>query len=581
MASVVYDNKAIIPAPLVSINKIYRTSNDATKHGVLYEISLTGTLLPFRGSPSGNYTLGDPSDAFWILSGQPPDEAFAPVDDAFSNLERKQAAIRWLFREDGKVLEWFGGPNPPVKCRPKVKSISFPEGQWADRSQYRIELEAESLTGIVDEDVFDASGLQSVSEEWQFNEIPGQVGKVYEISHTISAQGVLTFDEITGANIQALLNAKNWVDARVNGTPDVSFVVFATNFTNWVNGKYIKNTTISEKDGSYAISEVWTIRESGPGENAAVYQEDSFTITENEENESIEVSYTGTIFGLQEQESTGGSSATTNAKNAIPTNSEAKVATESSLGTLLGTFVIPVSPTQKNITINEKDSIVTFSFNWSAGEEADFTDSNEATLSFSSSDGIYTLSLNVDIEGKGETKTERINNARINIPTDIDAKTLAISLIGSQIPNGVTFAGDHISKSNALNNTKGTSRTSWTWTDKDANNVDISITIDFPKIISAKLSIPGRLAGPIIQRINTSTAKQITVNYSSEGHGSTKPDSDTIADIMDDAGGVPFGFSISPWLPGSYILENDNESWNPTIGKYSRTRVHTVTEDGL
>lgn len=581
MASVVYDGKAIIPAPLVNINKVYRAANDGTRHGVLYEISLGGTLLPFRGSPSGNYTLGDPTNAFWTSSGQPPDEVFSPVDDAFSNLERKQEALRWLFREDGKILEWYGGANPPVKCRPKVKSISFPEGQWADRSQYRIELEAEYLTGIVDEDIFDASGLQSVSEEWQFNEIVGQTGKVYEISHTVSAQGQLTFNEVTGDEVQALLNAKNWVDIRVDGTPDSAFVSFATGFTNWVNGRYIKSTIISEKDGSYAITELWTIREAGPGENAATYQEDSFTITQISENNAVEVSYNGTIFGLHEQEKTGGSSAASNAKDAIPTNAEAKTLTEISLGTLLEDFVIPSSPTQKNIVINEKDAIVTFSFNWSASEDADFTDSNEATLSFSSTEGIYTLVFNVEIKGKGDTNAERVDNARSNIPTDTAARASAVALIGSQIPVGITFAGGHINKSNAINDTKGTSRTSWTWTDKDANNVNLSVSINFPQIIAAKLSIPGRMAGPIIQRINTATAKQITVNYNSEGHGSTKPDSDTIADTMDDAGSIPFGPLISPWLPGSYILESDNEAWNPTTGKYSRVRTHTVTEAGL
>ena len=97
--------------------------------------------------------------------------------------------------------------------------------------------------------------------------------------------------------------------------------------------------------------------------------------------------------------------------------------------------------------------------------------------------------------------------------------------------------------------------------------------------ISAKLNIPGRIAGPIIQRINTATAQQIVVNYRSEGHDS-KPNTDTIADIMDDAGGVPYGPLISPWSPGSYILENDREVWNPMTGKYTRVRVHTVTESG-
>lgn len=580
MASVVYDNKAIIPSPLVTINKVYRTSNDGDRNGVVYNISLGGTLLPFRGSPSGNYTLGDPSTAFWTLGGFPPDEIFAGGDVPFAQLERKQEAIRWLFREDGKLLEWFGGANPPVKCRPKVKSITFPEGQWNDRSEYRIELQAEYLTGIIDEDIFDGSGLQTVSEEWQFDEVPGHKGKVFQISHVVSAQGEITFNEITGDEIKGYVNAKTWVDIRIDGIPDSAFVSFATGFTDWVNGSYSKSTNIAEADGSYAVTETWTIREAGPSEIAATYIEKSFTVTQATENDSFDVSYSATIFGLQEQEHTGGSSAIANAKSAIPTNVEAKIEAETALDTLLESNTIPTSPTQKNITINEKDAVVTFTFNWSASEDVDFTQGNEATLAFNSSDGVYTLSLTVDIEGNGDTKTERINNARNNIPSDIDAKTLAVALIGSQIPGGVSFAGSHISKSSALSETRGTARATWNWTDKDANNVNISVDIAFPQIISAKLSIPGRIAGPIIQRINTVTAQQITINYSSEGHGSTKPDSDTIADTMDDAGGVPFGPFINIFLPGSYILESDREVWNPTAGTYTRTRTHTVTESG-
>ena len=178
MASVVYDNKAIIPAPLVTITKAYRSSGDGDKHGINYEISLVGTLLPFKGSPSGNYPLGDPSDAFWTLGGYPPDETYVGGDTPFVRLERKQEALRWLFRQDGKILEWYGGAGSPVKCRPRILSINFPEGQWVNRCEYRIDLEAEYLTGIVDEDVFDGSGIQDVSEEWQFNEVPGHNGKI-------------------------------------------------------------------------------------------------------------------------------------------------------------------------------------------------------------------------------------------------------------------------------------------------------------------------------------------------------------------------------------------------------------------
>ncbi|RLC89057.1 MAG: hypothetical protein DRJ03_00405 [Chloroflexi bacterium] len=580
MASVVYDNKAIIPAPLVSVSKVYRTAGDGGKHGVGYEISLAGTILPFRGSPSGSYPLGDPSDAFWTLGDYPPDETYTGGDVPFVRLERKQEALRWLFREDGKVLEWYGGAGSPVKCRPKVRSIVFPEGQWADRCDYRVELEAEYLTGIIDEDIFDASGLQDVSEEWQFSEVAGHDGKVYEIHHIVSAKGLLTFDEVTGTETQAWDNAKGWCDSRIAGVPDSSFVTYATSFADWVNGSYTKGMNVSERDGSYAVTETWVIREAGPGEVSATYSEKSFTVIHRSEDETVDVTYNGTIYGLQDQSRTGSSSAIANAKAEIPTNVEAKAATETALGTLLEGYVIPVSPTQKNITINEKDAVVTFGFNWSASEDADYVQGNEATLTYNAADGVYTLVLNVDIEGKGDTKTERLNNARSNIPSDVDARALAQTLIGSQKPAGVTFVGTHVAKTSALNETRGSSRTSWTWTDKDENNVDITVDIAYPQIMAAKLFIPGRIAGPIIQRINTATAQQVSVSYRSEGHGSTKPDTDTVADTMDDAGGVPYGPMISPWYPGSYILESDHEVWNPTTGKYSRTRVHTVTESG-
>lgn len=581
MASVIYNEKRIVPAPLVTITKTYQAAGDGTKHGTVYDISLVGTLLPFRGSPSGNYS-GGPSNAFWTsLSSYPPDESYIGGNILFVQLERKQEALLWLFREDGKLLEWQGVPETPIKCRPKIISINFPEGQWADRCEYHIELKAEYLMGATSDDVFEASGIQDVSEEWQFNEVLGHDGKVYEINHMVSAKGALTFGEADDVEIQAWLNAKSWCNTRIVGVPDNNFVTYATGFENWVNGSYTKSTNIAERDGSYAVTETWIIREAELGETAATYIEKSFTVIHRTEDDAVDVNYNGTIYGLQNQERTGGPSAVNNAKAAVPTNLEAKEATETALGTLLEDYTIPASPTQKNIIVNEKDAIVTFGFDWSAGEDADYIQSNEATLSYNSGDGVYTLVLNVDIEGKGDTKTERLNNARSNIPSDTDALALALVLIGSQKPDGVTFTGAHTVKSSALNETRGTSRTSWTWTDKDENNVDMTVDIAYPQIIAARISIPGRIAGPIIQRINTATAKQITVNYRSEGHGSTKPDTDTIADTMDDAGGVPYGPMVSPWYPGSYILDNDRETWSPLTGKYSRVRVHTIMEDGL
>lgn len=574
MASVLYDSKAIIPAPLISINKEYRRVGDGDKFGTFYNIVLAGTLLPFRGSPSGTYPTGDPETSFWTLGGYPPDEAYSGGDTPFVQLQRKQEALRWLFKEDGKILEWYGGPAQPVKCRPVVKNIAFETGQWADRVNYSIELEAETLTGISDEDVVGISGLQNISEDWQISEQPGQIGQVYEVSHIVSAKGLLTFDIITGVAIDAWVNAKAWCDTKILGVPDSDFVQYATNFVEWVNGGYTKNTTVSERDGSYAVTETWIIKTAGPGVNAATYFEKTFNLNELAENDTLEVSYNGTVFGLQEGERTGGSLAIANAKNAVPSDSTARSEAQSALSSFLGAYALPASPSQKNISVNNQNGTVNFTFSWKVGEETDYTQTNEATISYDTTDGVYKLSLLVDIEGKGSTKEERATNARNNIPTDIAAFNLAVSIVGSQKPAGVTFTNDFVSKTSVINETKGTARISWAWSDTDENNEEISVEIDYPQIVSAKIMIPGRTAGPIIQRMNTKTAQQITVNYASSGH-SSKPDSDTIAETMDTAGGIP---DISPWLPGSYILESDRETWNVTTGKYSRSRVHTVTE---
>jgi hypothetical protein len=109
------------------MNKSYDTDGDGTKRGSAYRITLTGTFVPFRGSPSGSYTSLD--QAFWTLSGDPPDETYAGGNEDFNHILRKQEALRWLFSEDGGILEWQpSGGQPPVKCYPRVLSISFPEG---------------------------------------------------------------------------------------------------------------------------------------------------------------------------------------------------------------------------------------------------------------------------------------------------------------------------------------------------------------------------------------------------------------------------------------------------------------------
>lgn len=568
-----YNGRKIIPAPLVNVNKVYYKSGDGSKTGTVYELSLTGTLLPFKGSPSGTYPIGHPSQAFWTLSDYPPDETYAGNGADFASINRKQEALRWLFSQEGKSLEWQGvGGQPVVKCNPRIKSIIFPEGIWADKCDYSVELEADWIYvpggGDLYEDTFNVNLIVEATEDWQFQEQEGHNDTVFSVTHNVSAKSILGYDE-TGTEIgPAWSGAKTWCDSKITGSVDSILMLNAVGYDSWIGGSYSKSTSINERDGSCSIVEAWIISPN------VTFTDKSFSISQDMNNDIIDVSYNGTIYGISDGTHTGNSQAIANAKSAVPTNAQAKTEATSTLTDFLGDNVIPNAPTQKDITINNNNGTVAFSFNWSAGEDSTYTQENEATLSFNSSDGLYEVVLTVNINGVGEDNDTRLTNAKAAIPTDADARILALTILSGQIPGGVTISTAHVSKSTAINEGQGSVQLSWTWNSSDENNVDVQVEITYPQIITAQIVIPGRIAGPIIQKMNTRTAQQVSVTYNSENN-SSKPDSDTIAVLMNTYGGV---IDYGQWHIDSWVLENDRETWNPITGKYSRTRTHTIKD---
>jgi len=81
---------------------------------------------------------------------------------------------------------------------PRVQSLSFSEGVWADRINYSFSFE-------YDEDFYN-TGIQSYSESWQFDENEG--GETASASHTISAVGLNTTP--SGTN-NSFVNARTYV----------------------------------------------------------------------------------------------------------------------------------------------------------------------------------------------------------------------------------------------------------------------------------------------------------------------------------------------------------------------------------
>lgn len=558
-----YNGRKIVPSPLVSITKNYINTGDETHLGTTYDIQLIGTLVPFRGSPSGNYS--NINNAFFTGVGDPPDQVFETNPADFDSLLRKQEAIRHLFRNDGKSLEWEPGTGVAVRTNPRVKSINFAQGLWVNRVDYTIDLQSDFIfingIGTEDSTLAVSGALKSATEQWTFNEIEGQAGSGFQVTHNVSTQAVAIYD-VGGSLLEgkeAWEHARDFVNLKIIGTVDPNIMSKVLGVSTWIGGRYTTNTTIGEKAGTYAVNESWVLRPSNS------FITENFTVTFNEAVDDPTIVYNGTIFGLSNGERAGGQLALTNAKGALPSDAQARSSAITNVGSLIGSATVPNFPTTKNIGINQKDGTVTFSFVWKTGDDALATKTQEAALDFDANTGIYSLSLVCDIRGSGPNAATKVTNAKAAIVSNAQARTDALAIIGTQLPSGITISTSHQSKSTAINDTTGTIRVTWTWTSADANNVTITVDTSFSGVIIAEIDIPGRTAGPIIQDMATVTAKTITVSL--EGQFDSKPNNATIIAQMD----AELGISVS-----TTHVTGDDESFSVTTGRYRRNRVYVV-----
>jgi len=564
--SLSYDGKKIVPAPLVTINKAYNKTGSGKSVGTTYNITLTGTLLPFRGSPSGTYT--DIDDAFFTLSGDPPDEAFVGGNEDFNRILRKQEAIRRLLSVDGKSLEWQPAEGQPVvKCNPRIIDITFEQGTWADRSNYTISLQADKMflpTGpLDDEDEFNPNLIQTATENWSFAEVTGSQGTTYNIVHTVTAKGITGYDEL--GNLQddkeAWEHAADWVKLRALGVISLSFINDVLPAGTWFGGNAFANIDVAEEEGTYSVVENFLLIE-----DVKTFTTKDFSFADTINSEVFEVGYTGLITAIESDGKLGSNQAILNAKAAVPTNAQAAIDAAAALQEFLGSTSLG-EPITKSIGVNEQNGVVNFTFAWAAGEELTFVQEIEASIDFDATTGEYTLNLNINILGKGETKEIRLTNARAEIPTDAEARTTMLTLLGTQVPTTIDVQTDPSSKGTSINETQGSIALTWSFrsTDSEFGDVKMEVIETLPADILVEIPIPGRLSGPIQQKMNTITSKTITVTLTQENN-TVRPDDSTIKILMDDAGGIVV----------DDFLQRDEISFDLITKNYRRTRTHTV-----
>ena len=209
----------LTPAPFVSIDKSFDKTGDGQILGVRYTITLNGTLVPDRGSPSThsaatNGFLIDSADK--IISGH-------VHAHSYTDILKKQQLIRKLFskkNEGGRldITAPFTG-EATITCYPRIVSVSFPEQAAGNIyvQPYTITLEADQLMGAgvgTDLDDMNAAGhemISAASESWDFSEAvdvvihhtaDGKIDKTfktYQVNHVISATGKRKFNTTTDA----------------------------------------------------------------------------------------------------------------------------------------------------------------------------------------------------------------------------------------------------------------------------------------------------------------------------------------------------------------------------------------------
>jgi hypothetical protein len=306
MAKVLYNSKRIIPVRFVTIQKQYQTTEDGTKVGSVFNLSIQGTIFAYKGSPDedGNFYSGG---GFYEPDGRSQPTAIVDIaDDArFAAIIRKQEAIRNLFSEDGHVLEFqsFDG-SQPMKCNPRILDVSFQEGIWYDTCDYTITCECDilSVNGVaLGEDEFDEY-ISSASESWSLEsqEEPENenIPRTYRLTHSLSAKGKRYYQADGTLTKPAWQWARDWVVPRLgldNAYLTSSGVQDLPSYFGGFN--HLRSEQIDENGGNYSVTESWLLA------SGSALEDFSVNIRTNSSDGLTNVSIEGSIRGLETRNS--------------------------------------------------------------------------------------------------------------------------------------------------------------------------------------------------------------------------------------------------------------------------------------
>lgn len=244
-----YDGKRIIPFLRLEYSRSFNRLPNGEIVGQVYNVNFISTITADKGSPTSSGT-------FWTSNDYPPDETISS-DSRLASILTKQQALRELFSKDniGKKFEVIPeDESTSLHFFPNSIDISFSEGLWFNTSDFNVAMTCDRI--YPDIDGIDTN-IESADESWviqpQENSLGFDVPFTYQVSHSLSAQGSLSYS--SGVSNNPFEEAKDWISARTG----ISNTLWSS-FNN-VSGldayNHVITENINEVAGSYSITETW------------------------------------------------------------------------------------------------------------------------------------------------------------------------------------------------------------------------------------------------------------------------------------------------------------------------------------
>lgn len=292
-AIVTYGGKRLVPAPFITIERVFQKAQNGLTLGTAYNINLNGTLVARKGSPGASGSVGaNWTDDWWTGAGYPTDSNTIGYDV----IQYKQKKLLDAFATEGLKLEVLPCEGQPgFSFYPKINTVSLQEGIQVEQSKYTISMEADRIYGFSTGD-YTSPYISQAEETWnlEFNDKAAHTGALHTflLTHTVNAVGKTVYYD--GGVTTAWQEAKAFVLPRLGLDNYFAASTGVMNLPAQTAYNHVRSENTDELGGSYSVTESWVLSSGG-----GVFEDFTVSSRISATDGLINVSIEGSIEGME------------------------------------------------------------------------------------------------------------------------------------------------------------------------------------------------------------------------------------------------------------------------------------------